>query len=310
MTWTPVALYFGDIVCGDVPAAVAVCRQPDVQPGPPAFDLPYLFSTYGQSQQPVHVYRPSEFRIGIESHISVDPYDPTKVYVVFPGRAEGSTDSDIFVARGTIVRNPLPQLVFDPEHTLRITDAMLGDPTGTQQVMPAVAVDRYGGVNLIYVRYIPGGTPQLVDVHYARIASFDTTLGNGTGVFVKRLTPASFDPMRGPVAEFAFMGDYIGIAASGCYVYPCYPACWDNGLRPIDPADNPARKWGWYVHRVTLICTLADFNADGGVDNTDAIAYFQKFLASDGIADMNGDGAIDVTDLALYQQEWSEAVGR
>jgi hypothetical protein len=46
---------------------------------------------------------------------------------------------------------------------------------------------------------------------------------------------------------------------------------------------------------------LADFNADGGLNVLDFVAFQLAWQAGDGAADVNGDGVLNVLDFTAFQ---------
>jgi hypothetical protein len=181
-----------------------------------------------------------------------------------------------------------------PANVLRLTDAMLGDPEGADQFMPAIAVDQWGGINILYYRTTdPDNTPSdqtYLRAMYARIHSFS---GTSPSLTVKALSPSSFRSVVPPMpteAPFATVGDYQWICVSACSVYACYMSTLDFGLG--------VERYSIYVQKVTLCA--ADADTDGSITPNDPIAFSTLYAACDPRADLNNDGCVDAYDFSLF----------
>ncbi|MEK6701011.1 MAG: hypothetical protein AABZ53_02030 [Planctomycetota bacterium] len=148
--------------------------------------------------------------------IARDPNNDT-IYVAFAARAEATNstegNSDLYVFRSLN-----GGLTFLNQNAVHLTDAMLGIPAGQlaangpDQVMPAIAVDCQGAVNIVYydARNDLSGTPyshDLVDVYYSRITDF--------GLATMAVTTVRFTPTSFSVAGPGMLGDYMTLAAAG-----------------------------------------------------------------------------------------------
>lgn len=213
--------------------------------------------------------------------IAIDRTNPQRVYIAFAGKAENTLSNgnvDLFVALSTD-----GGASFLPQNVLRITDAQLYDPVfgpdleGTDQFMPAVTVDNFGGVNLVYFRLTNGDIDGwMLDVCYARIASFSGSL---TGpVATRRLRPPGWTPVGDP----ARLGDYISIDTSGCDVWVAYPRA------------DTAGHYNVYAQRISLCA--ADVDSDAAVTNSDAVAFLSAYSSQQTPADINRDGQVNIWD--------------
>lgn len=86
------------------------------------------------------------------------------------------------------------------------------------QWMPRITVDGRGGVHIVYL------TRHYDPEHFLIDAEWAYSTDGGTNWTTKRLTATSFDGNLGIHQDnFPFLGDYIGIGASGDHVYMGFP---------------------------------------------------------------------------------------
>lgn len=227
--------------------------------------------------------------LGNHPSICRDPTNVNKIYVAFVGTPQSSSfpiqNLDIYIAMSPDAGVTWPRVQ-------RLTDAMLGDPgdsgspNGTDHFFPAIAVDGFGGVNLVYHRtvlpYSGSGEP-FIDVSYVRIANPVFPLQPGSVSAPIRLTP----PYQPIPTSPARIGDYLSIGASGCLVYACYPKVEAGGLRS-----------NVYISRISL-CP-ADIDGSGLVTSEDVPAFAMEFGQSSQKADLNHDGLHTGTDVECF----------
>jgi hypothetical protein len=209
------------------------------------------------------------------------------LYVVWSAIVGGTNpnrDVDVFVARGS-VSDGVPS--FPPGDRKQI--ALPHD-----QFHPAVTVDGMGGIDLIWddTRYTTQHD-EFGDEDDAFVAQLDITFARyatwSAAPSLRRLTPASFPSwtaLTNIVSQF--LGDYQGIAASGCWIYPDY-------VRIVGTTQHH------YTNPIYIIaCGGADFNASGSVDTADAADYLSAYAAGEPTADLDGDGAVQTPDLVEF----------
>lgn len=218
------------------------------------------------------------------------PGNPDNVYVIFP--AKDSTDPladnvDLYIAHSAD-----GGASFAPGSVVRITDAALGDTAGTDQFMPWIAVDSYGGLNLLYYRCTqPVSTPSSqveIQPMYARLQSFPSTTA-----YVAALAP-SFLVDNVLYLGGQRIGDYHMIDAVGCLVYPCYMSAHTGHARV-------------YVNKIT-VCP-ADVDTDGFVTHGDVLAFGSAYISGATPADVNRDGAVTIQDVADFNTAYTCGCG-
>lgn len=217
------------------------------------------------------------------------------VWVVFAGRSNstGVGNTDLYIAHGA--PDGLGRLTFDSSQTLHLTDADLGVPAGTDQIMPWITVDAQGGINILYNEILePELTPVapvLAYAKYARIASWAVPLTiapflyNLSGPFVAVVPPASVN---------GHLGDYQMIDSAGCYIYVAYLST-DVGTFNI------------YVRRIELPnCARprADIDANNVVDLQDAYLFNTAYASGSPTADVNRDQCVTIQDWTDFQASY------
>ncbi|MGH6961312.1 MAG: hypothetical protein ACREE7_12565, partial [Dongiaceae bacterium] len=176
------------------------------------------------------------------------------------------------------------------------TRIRLPDPSPPgDQFMPALAVDTYGGLNVLWydtrhVAQSDSATHAFLDAYYARITDFAAP---AQAYEEHRLTGVSFSTAPGFAG--AFIGDYQQIAAAGPLVYPCYMSAHQGTQH-------------YYTHQIDVRGLAGDANCDGEVNNfdidpfvlalLDPVAYQAAFPDCDiDHADVDGDGAVTNFDI-------------
>jgi len=236
----------------------------------------------------------------------------TDVYVAFYARAEpGPLDedrnTDIYISRSSDRGETFPN---PPDHLLQLTDDdLIGEPGGVSwpdQVMPALAIDGCGGVNVVFYdnRHDPNPADDKdwYDLYYVRITDFDT---GEPSIYQARLTPESFLVSEAP----NFLGDYHHMAVAGPQqrtVYTAYIAC--PLLQPGGPGSSPEWRNNCYLHQIRIFC-LSDLNLDGDSDADDISLFTLAYEGQWELADLNEDGAIDEQDYALFWDVYTNGCG-
>jgi hypothetical protein len=238
---------------------------------------------------PGNTFRPTAY-----PSVAIDPSNPQFVYVVFSASSQphiGSGDDqdiDLYIAQSIDGGQTFPV-----NRRLRITNAQLGDAVGTDQFMPSITIDQYGGVNLLYFRIGPTAPhasdaipePDVV-VEYARIASFAVPLSQT--IVVRHLTL--------PWRAVSALQDYLTIASSGCNIYACYPKAEGDGL-----------SQNVYISRISAC--VADVDSDGVVDEQDIAAFTTAYLTAQAPADVDQDGVVSSGDIQTFVTGYSCGCG-
>jgi hypothetical protein len=249
---------------------------------------------------------PPGFRARGFPSVSLHPLNTATLIVAFPGRSPASADPDnidIWLAisfdGGNTFTDPsgLWRIHHVTDDQLRLTGECCAR---SQELMPSVAIDRYGGVNLMVARTVsdpsvPAGTA-VASIRYARWPS------------IMSLTqPPTVIDLSGPftVAPGFSIGasgnDYHMVTTAGCFVWAAYAKT------------TPAGRPRVCVRRITLrptciLVDIADFNDDGVVDNADPLAFAAALGAGLPSADINKDAAVDGADLAAYMAAFAAAL--
>jgi hypothetical protein len=233
--------------------------------------------------------------------------EPDHVYVAFYAKsAAGATNTDIWIARSTDGGATWSSdLLTD---LMQLTDAMLGvdaDPeTGVDQVMPAMAVDSCGGLNLMFYdnRFDTDRTDRSdwVDAYYIRITGFAATAQID---HTARLTAETFPADQCTGGLNGFLGHYHHMAASadGRLLWLAY----------IARVEDPVSGWSGrncYAHRVQLSCPIpTDLNGDGLTTEPDAVAYTSAWSAQEPEADVNLDWIVNTSDFVTFVDWYQQA---
>lgn len=226
--------------------------------------------------------------------ISADPNVADTVFVVTCGVTSSDPgNTDIFLFRSQNGGETFPAT-----QRLRLTDALLGHPAGSDQFFAAVHADEHNGINLLYYHSeVPDTSPTAaLDAYYVRIKNFSATNPSQMSIAKRRLTPSTFT-VPVPPATDGYIGEYQAITASGCRVYACYMSTHDS-------------TYNFYVQRITLLeCprVLADFDGNEEVNAADVVAYAAAFAEQAQQANLDADELVTIADFQLYQQAYTAA---
>ncbi len=242
--------------------------------------------------------------IAVDQRNAADPNDDHVYLVISARRAPGSGNLDLWVQRirnvGTLgMPNPVQ---VDPPRRLDL-DNPVDIAYAPDQVMPWVAVDAWGGVNLLYYdtrhHIVPDSHSEaFMDAYYARITDF---MGPNEALERHRLSGSTFSSdteipyelqSSDPERYTQWLGDYQTIDAHECLVVPCYMST-ETGVRH------------YYVHRIH-VCP-GDADGDGALTMLDVSLFHARFMAADHRADVTLDGQIGAMDVGVFYQ--THAVG-
>jgi hypothetical protein len=157
---------------------------------------------------------PGTFRVPSLNYLAVDPNDGTLYCAYFDTTNwdGGNRNVDIYLTIST-----------DQGSNWSTPQVVNGDssPAG-DQFWPWIEVDQEGRLHLLYLdtRHTvqnDGVQHGMFDAYYA------LSVDGGASFTEYRLTPASFDSYYAGGSS-QFLGDYLGLAVGGDYVYPCYPS--------------------------------------------------------------------------------------
>jgi hypothetical protein len=219
--------------------------------------------------------------------VAVDPNDRHIVYVVFCGACESTSADklDLIVAKSLNGGQS-----FLATNTLHLTQSWLEAPSNTDQTFPAIVVDKFGGVNILWYQVMPDETDfaqAWARVGWCRIANFSAPF---TPPKVKYLTPW-WHTRRDAIGNTEYLGDYIGICSSGCFVFGGYMSCHEN-------------TWpNFYCTRLDL-CT-ADVDTDGLVNSMDLMAFGNAYSAGSSTADLTEDQQVNGYDVLKFQEAYT-----
>jgi hypothetical protein len=248
---------------------------------------------------------PGTFRAPFNVAAALDPATG-EFYVVAAGRREaGSRNVDLWLIRGHTTTGS-PPIAFEASVRLELDGGAI-HAEGPDQLMPSIAIDGCGGINLLYYDTRNGPRPDdypvgLLDAYYTRITGFGSPQES---IFTARLTDTFCSDCldrcgyRPPACVYEdpsleqFMGDYNTIDAAGCDVYVAYMSM-HTGQRH------------YYVNRIDLCPPDSDSNL---IVNAMDVATFQAFFAaSDPRADFTRDGVVDVADYAAFSASFASWV--
>lgn len=224
---------------------------------------------------------------------AVDPVQPDLVYVIFTGHpTAASNPSDLYIAWSLDGGTTFFPSGASGQQTLRLTDAMLGDPEGTEQTLPAICVDSVrgtvgpGGVGIFYYAKKDG----LTTPRFAWIKGFQIPLQGP--IFAKNLSAAFPDVPN--------LRDYYGITAKGCTHWPIY----------VTPQAVSGQLWGpnsVWTNRITVCDADSDF--DGVITSNDPLAFASQYIAQSPDADLNGDAEVGPADVVRFQESYACGCG-
>jgi hypothetical protein len=176
--------------------------------------------------------------------------------------------------------------------TLHLTDAMLGDPEGTEQTLAAICVDEArgsigpGGVGIFYYAKKDGYTTP----RFAYIKDFQVPLAG----------PIFSKDLAAPFPDVPNLRDYYGITARGCTHWPVY----------VTPEIVSGQLWGpnrVWTNRIT-VCA-ADSDSDGAITSNDPQVFASQYMAQSPDADLNADTVVGPADLVLFQESYACGCG-
>ncbi|MFN0131341.1 MAG: hypothetical protein ACKVW3_02220 [Phycisphaerales bacterium] len=233
---------------------------------------------------------PGNFRVHNFSALANDPGNSNSVYLVFVAGtpSAGASNLDIIISKSEDAG-----ATFLSTNTLHITDSLLGLVTGTDQIMPWIAVDVSGGINLLFYSVNENATTDMENVpyfrvYYARFPSFSAT--SPPTPFVHALSPTFLVPVV-PGASWPdgaqVTGDYQMICADSCNAYVAYMSA-ETGAADI------------YVRKITGLCAIADSDQVGAITTNDPPTFAMQFLACDPLADLTNNGTIDAADMQHF----------
>lgn len=237
--------------------------------------------------------------------------EPDHVYVAWYAKsAQNATNTDIWIAKS---EDGGASWSSDDLFQMQLTDSMLGvdgDPsTGVDQIMPAMAIDSCGGINLMFYdnRFDPDRNDrnEWVDCYYVRLTGFGPTAQVD---HVERLTTETF-PV-GPCTQAGagygagFLGHYhnMDVTTDGRTLWFAYIA--------RSPIPN-----GWdkncYAHRAVVNCpTPTDLNGDGLTNESDAVLFTNAWTAQEPEADVNLDWIVNTSDFVTFVDWYMQETGQ
>lgn len=271
--------------------------------------LSHIVATQVEEDGPVGDTTPGIDRRKCTPSIAVDRSDPqdNQVYVAFYARAVEDHDltqdrnTDIYIARSSDRGQSFPLL---PDHIMQLTDYMLtgqvGGQVGPDQLMPAIAIDGCGGVNVVF--YDTRNDPNFedeehwADLYYVRIVGLPE--GSPAIQHQARLTPQSFK-LGG-----AFLGDYHHFADAGTNqktLYTAYIATAMDG------------NGGWtehnrYLHKVQVFC-VGNLGLEEGPEPDDVDRFMEAYEACELHADVSGNGEVNEEDYKLFWDAYEHSGG-
>ncbi|MFN0132206.1 MAG: GC-type dockerin domain-anchored protein [Phycisphaerales bacterium] len=262
-------------------------------PGGPAWTqtvLPALVQTPGGSAETFSGYAdadvPGVFKPWSFPALAFHRADPSIVYLIFPATTPSAGAGNVDLI---IMRSLDGGVSFSPLEALHITDAMLGLPTGIDQLLSWIAIDDLGGVNFIFttVRENPlNPSTILLRNYYARFATFNAVSPSTPFVHA---TSAEFQPIQDPDSPSReYVRDYNMLDTQGCKVVLAQMA--------VTPGTGGADI---YVTRVST-CAVADSDQDGALTANDPPTFAMQFLACDPRADVTNNGTIDSADMQHF----------
>jgi hypothetical protein len=238
-----------------------------------------------------------------------DPVNPDIVYLAFSATVAGSTAADLFIARSIDGGATWPGA-----DVLRLRDREeLFEGEELHQILPAIAVDAFGGVDVAYYsRTRRPGLP-VYRAKYARVYPFATYPPPS----VANLNLAGEFNLDAPNLPFGpdTMGEYIKADARGCQFYV--------GFMSRHEATSERPYLNVYVSKVAippppcippnpcLACPPefaplpADINADEEINSTDLSMFANSYAVSDPAADLMRDGILNASDLTLFNQSYA-----
>lgn len=238
---------------------------------------------------------PGTFGVASYPGIAFDPTNPSVVYVIFAGQRGSKTNGnhDLYIGRSND-----GGVTFESSRILRLSDFLLSAPEGSDQFMPWVAVDEYGGVNILYyqTRTDPPYTEANpgVDAYYAHIPSYSASISQP--IYRVRLTPTSFTFNVPPLPNVQSLGEYQMVCATGCYAYVCYVSTHEGA-------------YNYYVRQILVnAACVVDFNQDSDLNALDMQAFLNGYADQDPRADIDANGVFSASDVAEFVNAYNSQV--
>lgn len=303
----------GRIVTSEYPSGgYAPAASFNSRDGGQTWELTDFVTTFGPPGSETGILRPLSGQGEIMSdlpgltqsvpRIAAHPSLPTTVYMLFTARLledyiPPTGNLDLYLARMTI--DAEGAFHFLPENVVRLTDSMVGDPSGTDQVLGNLTVDSWGGIDIVYYgvsptgEYGPDGVRPSITPRYARFSSFPAP---GTNASKTAKLASKFDPLVLPFTSVGqlFLPEYLGITSSGCVVYTFYMSAHEG-------------FYGIYANKIT-VC-LADSDFSGSVTGGDPLTFANQYIAQDPAADLNGDESVGPPDVVTFQEAFACGCG-
>jgi hypothetical protein len=237
--------------------------------------------------------------------VATDPGNSETVVVAFPGvpNVEVNRTIDVYVAVSTDGGDSFtlanqPRVFRIPDSTWRLP----GEPEEpTQELIPSVAIDSQGGVNLLAIRMASDGLT--ASVRYARWGSLGSLTSGAAPSVVWRLSQDY------QISAIGIGGtsrnDYQMITTSGCYVWCGY------AIPSVPGSGGITDVW---VQRIDLLagsCTMAanvaDFNRDSTITTDDAVAFTTAYAVGAITADVDRNQTVNAADAVVYLNAYNEA---
>lgn len=234
--------------------------------------------------------------------VCVDPRNGNLVYAAFAGKPTNSSSGATYLI---IAQSINGGATFAPDRTIIIGPSNLvlpsGQPIGQSVLfMPAIAVDQWGSVNILFYRHAPDGMREDVQAMYARVPAADYTAAGLPTLSAPTLELApAFDSRK----TFGWVGDYNMIDVRGCLAVAGFVSGHENW-----PSAFEGMRAQIYVSRINLCAptdNLADLDGNGVVNVADANLFFGYYGTGDARADMTGEGCVAMPDVTNFLQRLS-----
>ncbi len=239
-----------------------------------------------------------------EPSLGVDPRpgNGNHLYMLFSATIPNSGNVDLFIAHSADGGANFSGTSQPGLQVLHLRDQDLGEVLTSAQIMGALVVDQFGGVNFIYYTAEtqwtdPANPVWRYRVNYGRIASF----GTDPVPSIVHFPLTNWFDLEGvtglyrPDSVLTFLGDYVTGDTRGCDVYFAFPA--RDGVGGINIFVSKVR--------VSTTCTIAaDIDQNGDINLADATLFLQCYCAGDPRADITQNGVIDGYDVVQFDQSF------